>query len=70
MITIERCGIYANFFGLIAFLMGIITGYYSMAGEDNLMFVPLVIGMVFVGLMFWAIMKRGDLKYGKPVDKY
>ncbi len=70
MLTVERCGVYANFFGLIAFLMGIVTGYYSMEGEDELMFIPLLIGMVFVGLMFYVIEKRLDLKYGKEVDKF
>lgn len=70
MLTVEKCGVYANAFGLVAFIMGVITGYCSYTGEHTLMFAPLLAGMVFVGLMFWTIMKRGDLKYGKKVDRY
>lgn len=70
MLTVEKCGMYANLFGLIAFIMGVITGYCSYSGENTLMFIPLFVGMVFVYLMFWTIMKRCDLKYGEPDHDY
>ena len=70
LLTVKKCETLANLFGLFAFIMGVITGYCSYNGKDTLMFLPLFVGMVLVGLMFWAVMKRGDLKYGKKVDRY
>ena len=70
MLTVERCNVFINFSALMALILGIITGYCSMIKEEELMFVPLIIGMCFVGVMFHFIEKRGDIEAGKPVDEF
>ena len=42
----------------------------DMIKEEELMFVPLVIGMVCVGVMFHFIEKKGDIEAGGPVEKF
>ena len=70
MVTTEKCDLIIRICAVLALVFGIATGYCSMIKEEELMFVPLVLGMVCVGVMFHFIEKKGDIEAGGPVDKF
>ena len=70
MVMVERCNLIIRISAILALVFGIATGYCSMIKEEELMFVPLVIGMVCVGVMFHFIEKKGDIEAGGPVEKF
>lgn len=55
---------------LIDLAIGAIVAIYYHAGQNNDMFVPLIIGFVGVFILYGLISKRMEVKAGKPVDKY
>ncbi|MCQ2085504.1 MAG: hypothetical protein MJZ21_05085 [archaeon] len=66
--TVDSCNVLIVLTSLITLAFAIITGDLFYNGEYDKMFIPLVIGFVFVFLDFYCIEKRGDLLYGKHID--
>ena len=55
---------------IVAICMGLITSYLARQGENTLLFVPLLIGMVFVFVMYHFVEGLSELRAGSKVDDY
>ncbi len=70
MLTEEQCTKAILATGIITFIFGLITAYFYHKGENNIMFVPLVVGFVSVFIFYYFIEKRAQIRAGKKVDDY
>lgn len=68
-LTAEKCTAYIRACIIITFILGVITGYLYHGGENNAMFVPLIIGFVSISFAYYFIEKRGDLIAGRKVEE-
>lgn len=68
-LTVEKCTTYIRAGLVITLILGVFTGYFFHEGENNIMFIPLIIGFVAIWATYYFIEKRGDLKYGKKVEE-
>lgn len=55
---------------VVTVIDGVFVGHYFYEGENEIIFVPLLIGFVLIGILYTLIEKRGNLIAGKKVDKY
>lgn len=70
MVTLDNCNVAIPLLGMLALVDGVFTGYCFHEGLNNEIFVPLIVGFVFVVLMFYFIQKKDEIKSGKKVDDY
>ncbi len=54
----------------LAFVSGLFVAYCLDNGKNEILFLPLAIGFVFVCIAYFFIEKKGVLQSGKKVDKY
>lgn len=70
MVTIDQCSKAIKALGVAVVIVGIFTGYFFHKGDNNMMFIPLLIGFVLIFVMYYFIDKRAELVAGKKVDGY
>ena len=66
----KTCNTMIYILGAITLAVGVVVGHLFHKGENNMMFIPLVIGFVLVFITYFFIEKKAELKSGSEVEKY
>lgn len=70
MVTVDSCRNIIAGLLVVDLIVGIISGYFNMEGETNSLLATLMVGIILMGITFYFVIKYGDLKYGRKVEKF